>query len=143
MKIFVDFIEKPRWHPDTLFWLVFLITIIFIVSVWVNCFAETALTASWYSVESCEREGTSGIMANGRKLNDEELTCASWDFRFGTKLKITNERNGKSVIVTVTDRGPTKRLYRQGRIVDLSKRAFSQIADLKQGIISVTVEEVK
>jgi len=84
------------------------------------------------------REGTSGIMANGKRLDDQAFTCASWDYPFGTRLRV--ESAGRSVIVVVTDRGPAKRLYRQGRIIDLSKAAFSELGSLKAGILSVTVE---
>lgn len=105
----------------------------------VSCHAETA---SWYSVASCKREGTwqkyGGLMANGKKFDDDKLTCASWDYPFGTKLKITNTDNGKSVVCEVTDRGPAKRLYRKGRTVDLSKEAFSVIASINRGIINIT-----
>ena len=97
-------------------------------------------TASWYSVESCKREGTSGICANGEVLDDEAYTCAVWDKKFGTKLKVTNLENGLSVIVVVKDRGPAKRLVRQGRTIDLSKAAFRAIANLKSGIIQIKVE---
>ncbi len=100
-------------------------------------------TASYYTQESCRREGTSGIMANGRSLNDTALTCASWDYPFGTLLRIRNLNNNRYVIVTVTDRGPAKKLYRKGRIIDLSLAAFRKIADLKQGIIPIAIEEVK
>ena len=100
--------------------------------------------ASWYSVESCKREGTwqkwGGRMANGEIFDDTRLICAAWDFAFKTRLRITNLENGKTVIVEVSDRGPSKRLYRQGRILDLSKGAFAQIASLKQGVIKVKVE---
>lgn|SRR3990167_3515102 len=99
------------------------------------------LTASWYSRESCLKESGKFIMANGKELRDDQFTCASWDFKFGTKLKVINARTGKSVIVTVTDRGPAKRLYRQGRIIDLAKRAFMQIASLEQGIVEVRIED--
>lgn len=99
-------------------------------------------TASWYSVASCKREGTSGIMANGRKLDDEKLTAASWDYPFGTKLKITNLKNQRSIVVSVSDRGPAKRLYRNGRIVDLSKAAFQSIGLLREGIIEVRIEKI-
>jgi len=98
--------------------------------------------ASWYSVESCRREGTSGVMANGEVLRDDMLIAASWDYNFGQRLKVTNIANGKSVIIVVKDRGPAKRLYRKGRKLDLSKAAFSQIADLKRGLIQVEVKEV-
>jgi len=96
--------------------------------------------ASWYSVASCIKEGTSGIMANGRPLNDNEFVCASWDYKFGTVLLVTNVENGKTVRVVCSDRGPSKRLYRMGRRLDLSKAAFGRIANLKQGVINVTVE---
>ena len=82
-------------------------------------------------------------MANGEIFDDTRITCAAWDYQFGTILKVTNLANGKSVLVEVTDRGPAKRLYKKGRIVDLSKGAFREIASLERGIIEVTVEEIK
>lgn len=105
--------------------------------------ADIQETASYYSVKSCLREGTSGIMANGEKLDDNEDTCASWDYAFGTMLRVTNIKNNKVVYVIVKDRGPAKRLYRKGRVIDLSVNAFKQIASLKEGIISVKVEAVR
>jgi len=103
-------------------------------------------TASWYSRASCAREGTGGAdirMANGRRLVDEDLTCAAWNYRFGTVLKVTNLRTKKSVTVTVTDRGPAKRLVRIGRICDLSRGAFERLAPLSEGIIPVKIERIK
>lgn len=108
----------------------------------VNVYGATG-TASWYSIESCIKESGQYTMANGKELNDELLTCASWDYAFGTKLHITNIRNGKSCVVRVSDRGPARRLYRMGRIIDLSKRAFSELALLEQGIIEVNVKVIK
>lgn len=100
------------------------------------------LTASWYSEASCKREGTSGIMANGEKLDDRRFTCASWDFKFGTKVKVTNIDNGKKVVCEVSDRGPNKKLYRSGRVLDLSVATFSAIANLKEGVIPIKFEKV-
>lgn len=117
-----------------------IIAILLVIMIMRPAYSTQNLTASWYSEASCRREGTSGIMANGRKLNDNNLTCASWDYSFGTRLAVRNLHNGKIVFVTVTDRGPVKRLYRQGRVLDLSKAAFAAIADLKQGIIEIAVE---
>lgn len=78
--------------------------------------------------------------ASGAKFNMNALTAAHKKFAFGTKLKITNEANGKSVLVTVNDRGP----YVKGREIDLSKRAFMQIASSKgSGSVIVTIEELK
>ena len=102
------------------------------------------LTASWYSVESCLREGTSGIMANGRKLDDTKFTAASWDYPFKTRLRITNCRSNKSVIIEITDRGPSKRLVKKGRVIDLSRAAFAYLVggeqNLKIGVIPIKIE---
>jgi rare lipoprotein A len=101
-------------------------------------------TASWYSTRSCQREGTSGTMtASGEAYDEDALTCASWDYPFGTQLVVQNWHNKKIVYVRVTDRGPNKRLYRAGRIIDLSKGAFRRIAPLSQGVVPVTVCKVK
>ncbi len=102
--------------------------------------------ASWYSRESCKREGTGGKdirMANGKPLDDNALTCAAWGPKFGTMLRVTNLDNGKSVVVKLTDRGPGKRAWRRGVIVDLTKAAFRKLAPVKRGVIRVKVETVK
>lgn len=60
-----------------------------------------------------------------------------WDVKFGTRYRVTNVANGKSVVVVVLDRGPNRRL---GRVIDLSKSAFQKIADKKAGLIRVRIE---
>jgi rare lipoprotein A (peptidoglycan hydrolase) len=102
-----------------------------------------ASTASYYTVASCKHEGTSGVMANGRKLDDRQYTCASWDYAFGTVLRITNLGNGKTVYVKVSDRGPNMRLYRMGRIIDLSYAAMYRLDGIKQGVIEIKIEVIK
>lgn len=104
--------------------------------------------ASWYDEESCRRE--QGLpedailyMANGEVLDDEVYTCAIWDKEFGTILVVTNIDTGTKVEVEVTDRGPTKRLVRQGRIIDLTRRAFKEIAPLSQGLCRVRMEKIQ
>jgi len=100
-----------------------------------------AETASWYSTQSCQKEGTSGIFtASGEKFDENALTCAMRSRDFGKYYRITNLDNGKSVVVCHTDFGPNKKLWKKGRIVDLSKGAFRKIADLRKGIINVKVE---
>lgn len=121
---------------------VFIVTIIFYVFMLSITDGKT-LTASWYSVGSCLLEGGTGIMANGEMLDDKKFTAASWDYSFGTNIKVINLINGESVTVKICDRGPNRRLYRQGRVIDLSKAAFAQIADLKIGVIPIRIEEVK
>lgn len=101
-------------------------------------FAETA---SWYSFDSCRREGTSGYFtASGERFDENAMTCALRSRNWGGLYKVTNIDNGKSVVVRQNDFGPAKRLHAKGRIVDLSKGAFAKIADLKRGIINVKVE---
>ena len=101
-------------------------------------------TSSFYTVESCKREGTSGVFtASGERFDENALTCAIGSYKFGKKFRVTNLENGKSVIVRHNDFGPNKKLRRKGRIIDLSKGAFRRIADLKHGLIKVKVEVVK
>lgn len=90
--------------------------------------------ASWYS------QSDPGILlttANMERFDDSEFTCAIWDLPFNTMLKVTNLANGRSVIVRVNDRGPARRL---SRAIDLTKTAFSRIADLEKGLADVSVE---
>lgn len=76
-------------------------------------------------------------MANGKPFDMNKLTAAHKKLPFGTKIKITNEANGKSVIVEVTDRGP----FVKSREIDLSKRAFMAITkNKKSGMMLVTME---
>lgn len=78
--------------------------------------------------------------ASGTKFNNDTYTAAHRKFAFGTKVKVTNEENGKSVIVTITDRGP----FTKGREIDLTKRAFMDIAVNKNsGNLKVTIEIIK
>ena len=115
----------------------------------IPCHGMPGYTASWYSEDSCRREQGSckgayvtPVTSSGKVFDDAGLTCASWDYKFGTILKVTNRNNGRSVLVGVNDRGPAKRLYEKGRIIDLSKGAFGRIARLSEGIIPITVEMI-
>jgi rare lipoprotein A len=88
--------------------------------------------ASYYADKFHNKRTASGI-----KYDRNKLTAAHKKLPFGTKLKITNEANGKSVIVIVTDRGP----FVRSREIDLSKRAFMEIANNKSaGAMMVTIE---
>ena len=93
--------------------------------------------ASWYSQED---PGVLERTANMEYFDDTLLTCAMWDLPFNAILKVTNLENGRSVFVRVKDRGPAKRLVKEGRIIDLTKRAFSKISDLENGLINIKVE---
>ena len=81
-------------------------------------------------------------LANGLRFNQWAMTAAHKTLPFGTIVRVTNKSNGKSVIVTINDRGP----YIKGRTIDLSRGAFQKIAPLKQGIIkskNVKIEILK
>jgi rare lipoprotein A len=54
--------------------------------------------------------------ASGRRLSNGALTAAHKSLKFGTKVRVTNKKNGRSVVVTITDRGP----YVRGRVIDLT-----------------------
>ena len=69
--------------------------------------------------------------ANGEIFNTYELTAAHKSLPFGTKVKVVNKTNGKSVIVRINDRGP----FVKGRTIDLSKKAFQSIASIKKGVL--------
>lgn len=71
--------------------------------------------ASWY--------GSGARTANGERFNPNGLTAAHRTLAFGTRLRIVNERNGRSVIVRVNDRGP----FVKGRIIDLAKGSANAI----------------
>lgn len=76
--------------------------------------------------------------ANGEKFDMNELTAAHPRIRFNTLLRVTNTRNGKSVIVRINDRGP----YVGDRIIDLSKAAAAKIDMVRSGVAPVQLEVI-
>jgi rare lipoprotein A len=72
-------------------------------------------------------------MANGRPMNPNAMTAAHPSLPMGTKVRVVNSANGKSVNLVISDRGP----YHGGRILDLSSGAFSRIASLGQGLARI------
>lgn len=77
--------------------------------------------------------------ASGKPFIPSELTAAHKTLPFGTKLRVTNPNNGKSVIVTITDRGP----FVGGRVLDLSYGAAKAIDMVGSGVIDARIEELK
>ena len=78
--------------------------------------------------------------ASGARFNNNKYTAAHKKLPFGTKVKVTNEANGKFVIVEITDRGP----FVKTREIDLSKRAFMDITKSKgAGAMTVTIETIQ
>jgi rare lipoprotein A len=74
--------------------------------------------ASWYGPGFQGRK-----TANGERFNTHDLTAAHKTLPFGTKVRVTNEQTGKSVVVRINDRGP----YAHGRVIDLSKAAAEAV----------------
>ncbi|HVI92524.1 MAG TPA: septal ring lytic transglycosylase RlpA family protein [Anaeromyxobacter sp.] len=74
--------------------------------------------------------------ASGERYDMRGLTCAHPSAPFGARLRVTDLETGKSVVVTVTDRGP----FRRGRIVDLSLAAARRLGMLERGVARVRVE---
>lgn len=104
--------------------------------------------ASWYG------PGFNGrVTANGEIYNSEKLTCASPHLPFNTLVQVTNMRNNKSVIVRVNDRGPFE-MNSAGKVLrpliphprrafDLSRKAFTSIADIDRGVIKIKYKIIK
>lgn len=76
--------------------------------------------------------------ASGEPFNQNNLTAAHKTLPFGVSVKVTNIANNQSVTVKINDRGP----FVSGRVIDLSRTAFSKIANLNQGVIQVTIKVV-
>ena len=73
--------------------------------------------------------------SNGETFSNSKYTAAHKKLPFGTKVKVTNLMNGKSVIVRINDRGP----FVAGRIIDLSKVAAASIGMLEAGTVKVSI----
>ena len=89
---------------------------------------------SWYSVKT--NGGTK--TASGKKFSNSGATAAHRTLRFGTKVRVTNLKNGRSEIVTITDRGP----FIKGRIIDVSigTAGKSKLNFINAGVVSCKVE---
>jgi rare lipoprotein A len=91
------------------------------------------IKASWYGPKFHGK-----ITANGEVYDQMALTAAHKSLSFGTLLKVTNPKNGRSVIVRINDRGP----YIEGRDLDLSKGAAIELGILAKGVARVKIQEV-
>jgi rare lipoprotein A len=97
--------------------------------------------ASWYGEHNRGR-----AMANGRKFDPDKLTAASWFYPLGTRVRVTvssPDFEARSVMVTITDRGPARRLVQQGRVIDLGRAAFQKLAEPDLGLVEVVVQPVQ
>jgi len=124
-------------------WALVLVLIAVIVGAFLSSCAEktvmrpkhsTTGNASWYGPGFHGRK-----TANGERYNQNDLTAAHKKLPFGTKVRVTNLNNNKSVIVRINDRGP----YVRGRIIDVSKEAAKELAMLGSGTAPVRVETLE
>ena len=88
------------------------------------------LKASWY--ECCKKT------ANGENYNPEGMTAAHRSLKFGTRLRITNTKNGKSVVVRINDRGP----FIKGVDLDVSRGVARHLDMIKSGHAILLVEQL-
>lgn len=89
--------------------------------------------ASWYGPGFHGRK-----TASGTKFNENAMTAAHKTLPFGTVVKVTDQRTGKSVKVTINDRGP----FHKGRIIDLSKAAAAKLGTKNAGVGKVCLSRV-
>ncbi len=89
--------------------------------------------ASFYAMKYQSRK-----TASGEIFDQAAYTAAHNTLPFGTKVKVTNVKTGRSVVVRINDRGP----FVKGRIIDLSRSAFSRIGNTSAGLIDVKIEVV-
>lgn len=74
--------------------------------------------------------------ASGERLDRMAMTAAHRSYPFGTRVRVTNLSNGKSVVVRITDRGP----YVASRVIDLTEAAAKAIGLWRKGVVSVRLE---
>ena len=86
--------------------------------------------ASWYGPGFHGR-----LTANGERYNQNAMTAAHRRLRFGTRVRVTNLNNGRSVVVRINDRGP----YARGRVIDVSAAAARSLGMIKSGVAPVRV----
>jgi rare lipoprotein A len=90
--------------------------------------------ASWYG-----REQQGGPTASGERFDMHQLTAAHRTLRMGTRVRVTNLLNGRSVVVRINDRGP----YGRGRIIDVSFAAAKALDMIDKGVVPARVEVIE
>ncbi len=88
--------------------------------------------ASWYSIKCNGGTHT----ASGETLDNWARTAAHKTLPMGTRVRVTNLRNGRSLVVRINDRGP----YIKGRIIDVTKGVAHKLGFIKAGVVPVKVE---
>jgi rare lipoprotein A len=81
-----------------------------------------------------------GPTASGERFNKNAMTAAHRTLPMGTHVRVTNERNGRSVVVRINDRGP---FGNKRRVIDVSEGAARKLGMIEAGVVPVRVEVVK
>ncbi len=92
-------------------------------------FSETGV-ASWYGKKFHGRK-----TASGERYNQNKMTAAHRTLPFGTRVRVKNRDNGKSVVVTINDRGP----FKKGRVIDVSRAAAKNLDMIGSGTARVSI----
>ena len=79
------------------------------------------------------------LTANGQKFNMYKVSAAHKTLPLGTRVKVTNLNNGKSIRLTINDRGP----FKKGRILDLSYKAAQKLGFVNEGTTKVRIDVIK
>ena len=79
------------------------------------------------------------VAAPGEKFDGNALAAAHKTLPFGSLVRVTNEKNGKQVVVRINDRGP----YIKGRVIDLTHAAAREIDMMKSGVVPVKLEVLR
>lgn len=95
--------------------------------------ADSAVTCSYYS---SKYDGH--LTASGQRFSNERLTAASKTYPMGTRLRLTNVKNGRTVVVVVNDRGP----FVPGRDISVTRRAAQQLGFVRSGLTQVNMVSI-
>jgi rare lipoprotein A len=130
-----------RLRPTQQFYSVFKISVgaLCLISSFSNSaavFARPKIASTGFASYYSRRFHGKCCTANGEKVNVYTLTAAHRTLPFGSRVRVTNLGNAKSVIVRINDRGP----FGGKRIIDLSYSAFQKISKIKKGVIKVRIE---
>lgn len=88
--------------------------------------------ASWYA-------GPTNTTANGERLRHNANTAAHKSLPFGSKVRVTNKRNGRSIVVRINDRGP----FIHGRVIDLTKGGAKRLGFINAGVTPVCITRIR
>jgi rare lipoprotein A len=86
-------------------------------------------SASWYSLPG-------NRTASGERMDPAAMTAAHRSLPFGSTIRVTNQRNGRAVVVRINDRGP----FIRGRVIDVSKAAAQALGFVSRGVASICLD---